>query len=73
MAVLLRHRFGSFFAGRKWPKAAQLVGTNGLLVHVSLVDISDKILKNNEKDGAPKGMKAREDLTEPRRSPTNGL
>ena len=55
------------------PKTASLAATNGLLVHWSSAEKWRKRLKNNEKDGAPKGMKAREDLTGPRRPPTNGL
>jgi hypothetical protein len=36
--------------------------TNGLIVHGPSADIPDKQLKNKEKNGAPWGIKPREDL-----------
>jgi hypothetical protein len=35
---------------------------NGLIVHGTMAENHRKQLKNNEKDGAPWGIKAREDL-----------
>jgi hypothetical protein len=42
--------------------AHQYLRTNRLIVHGPSADISDKQLKSKEKDGAPWGIKAREDL-----------